>query len=71
MPFLSYSKILLPTLDASAALIDDGILDSFDVVSIISELDDAFDVQIRITELDPENFNSAESIWNLVQELKK
>ena len=53
------------------ALIDDGILDSFDVVSIISELDDAFDVQIRITELDPENFNSVESIWNLVQELKK
>lgn len=52
------------------SLIDDGILDSFDVVSIISELDDAFDVQIRITELDPENFNSADSIWNLVKELK-
>lgn len=52
------------------ALIDDGILDSFDVVSIISELDDAFGVQIRITELDPENFNSAESIWKLVQSLK-
>lgn len=52
------------------ALIDDGILDSFDVVSIISELDDEFNVQVRITELDPENFNSAESIWNLVQELK-
>lgn len=53
------------------ALIDDGILDSFDVVSIISELDDAFGVQIRITELDPDNFNSAEAIWKLVQELKK
>lgn len=52
------------------ALIDDGILDSFDVVSIISELDDAFGVQVRITELDPENFNSAESIWTLVQQLK-
>lgn len=52
------------------ALIDDGILDSFDVVSIISELDDAFGVQIRITELDPDNFNSLESIWNLVQSLK-
>lgn len=51
-------------------LIDDGILDSFDVVSIISELDDAFGVQVRITELDPENFNSAESIWNLIQDLK-
>lgn len=52
------------------ALIDDGILDSFDVVSIISEIDNEFGVQIRITELDPENFNSAESIWNLIQELK-
>lgn len=53
------------------ALIDDGILDSFDVTCIISEIDDVFDVQIRITELDPDNFNSAESIWNLIQSLKK
>lgn len=53
------------------ALIDDGILDSFDVVSIISELDDAFGVQVRITELDPDNFNSVEDIWNLIQQLKK
>lgn len=52
------------------ALIDDGVLDSFDVVSIISELDDEFDVQIRITELDPENFNSVEAIWSLIQQLK-
>ena len=52
------------------ALIDDGLLDSFDVVSIISEIDDVFGVQIRINELDPENFNSAEAIWKLVQELK-
>ena len=52
------------------SLIDDGVLDSFDVVSIISELDDQFGVQIRITELDPDNFNSAENIWNLVQDLK-
>jgi len=52
------------------ALIDDGILDSFDVVSIISSIDDEYGVQIRITELDPENFNSAESIWALVQSLK-
>lgn len=51
-------------------LIDDGILDSFDVVAIISEIDDKYGVQIRISELDPENFNSAEAIWNLIQKLK-
>ena len=51
-------------------LIDEGILDSFDVVSIISEIDDTFGVQIRINELEPENFNSAEAIWSLIQKLK-
>lgn len=52
-------------------LVDDGILDSMDIVSIISEIDDVFDVQIRITELDPDNFNSAENLWELIQSLKK
>ena len=52
------------------SLVDDGILDSFDVVSIISELDDAFGVQIRIDELDPENFNSAASIMALIEKLQ-
>ena len=51
-------------------LIDDGILDSFDVVAIIYEIDDRFGVQIRINELDPENFNSVENIWNLIRKLK-
>ena len=51
-------------------LIDDGILDSMDVVSIISELDDEFGVQVRINELIPDNLNSVEAIWNLIQNLK-
>ena len=51
-------------------LIDEGVLDSFDVVSIISEIDDVFGVQIRINELEPENFNSAEAIWSLIEKLK-
>lgn len=70
---LEILKSIRPDVDFGneTALIDDGILDSFDVVSIISELDDVFGVQIRITELDPENFNSVESIWNLIQKLQK
>lgn len=69
---LEILKQVRPDVDFAneTALVDDGILDSFDIVSIISELDDAFGVQIRIAELDPENFNSAQAIWALVQKLK-
>lgn len=65
-------KSIRPDVDFEneTALIDDGILDSFDVVSIISELDDAFGVQVRINELNPDNFNSVDAIWKLVQEMK-
>lgn len=70
---LEILKGIRPDVDFAneTALIDDGILDSYDVVSIISEIDEVFDVQIRINELDPENFNSADAIWNLVQTLKE
>lgn len=69
---LEILKQVRPDVDfeTETALVDDGILDSFDIVSIISELDDAFGVQIRIAELDPENFNSAQAVWELVQKLK-
>lgn len=56
--------------NTETALIDDGILDSFDIVSIISEIDDEFGVAIRISELEPENFNSIQSIYSLIQKLQ-
>lgn len=52
------------------SLIDGGVLDSFDIVSIISDLNDEFDISIRITELKPENFNSVDAILALVERLK-
>jgi len=51
-------------------LMDDGILDSFDVVSIISELDDVFGIAVRVTELGPVNFNSAEALFEMIKRLK-
>ncbi|MDO9155191.1 MAG: acyl carrier protein [Paludibacter sp.] len=51
-------------------LINDGVLDSFDIVSIISELNDEYDIAIRVTELGPENFNSMEAIHKMVERLR-
>lgn len=50
-------------------LIDDNILDSFDIVSIVGELCDAYDITITVDEMEPENFNSAEAIHALVERL--
>jgi len=52
------------------SLIDGGFLDSFDIASIIAELDDEYDITIRVTELKPENFNSTEAIMKMVERLK-
>lgn len=51
-------------------LIDDGILDSFDIVAVVGELCDAFDITITVDDLEPENFNSAAAIKELVDRLQ-
>ena len=55
--------------ETETALIDDGVLDSFDIVAIVGDLNDAFGIEITVEELEPENFNSAEAIFALVQKL--
>lgn len=47
-------------------LIDDGILDSFDIVTLISEIYDTMGVSIDAMDIVPENFNSAGSILALI-----
>ena len=51
-------------------LVDGGAITSFDVLSIIGELNDAFDISIGAGDVLPENFNSVSAIWALVQRLK-
>ncbi len=50
-------------------LIDDGILDSFDIVSIVAELCEEYDITITVDMLEPENFNSASAMLALVERI--
>ena len=50
-------------------LIDDGILDSFDIVAVVGELCDEFDITITVDDMEPENFNSVKAIKALVDRL--
>ena len=50
-------------------LIDDGILDSFDIVSIVAELCEEYDITITADQLEPVNFNSAAAMLNLVNSI--
>ena len=50
-------------------LVDDGILDSLDIVTLITEINDTFDISIPAEEIIPENFNSAAAIWALIEKL--
>ena len=52
------------------ALIDNGILDSFDVVQLVMKLNEEFDIEIGAEEITPENFNSAESMWKMIERLQ-
>lgn len=68
---LSILNELHPEVDfeAETGLIDNKILDSFDIVTIVAEIDAEFDVQIPAVELTPENFNSAKALYALVEKL--
>ena len=52
-------------------LIDDHILDSFGILSLVSEIEDSFDIEVSPAELIPENFNSAENLWAMIQRLRE
>ena len=52
-------------------LIDDGILDSLAIISLVAEIEEEFDIQIPTVQIIPENFNSAQAIWNLITKIEE
>ena len=51
-------------------LIDEHFLGSLQIISLVVELEDAFDISIPTVEIKAENFNSAKALWTMVQKLK-
>ena len=68
---LAILKNMHPEVDFTAEddLIGEGILDSLDIVTLVTEINSTFDVSIPAEELIPENFNCAQSIWDLIVRL--
>ncbi len=52
-------------------LIDDGILASFDILQIISAINDTFDVEIPATSIIPKNFNSMKAMYAMIEKLSE
>ncbi len=54
----------------STSLVDDGELDSFDIVTLVSEIVDAFNVELNVDDIIPDNFNSVEAMYKLIESRK-
>ncbi len=57
--------------ESEKALIDNHLLDSLTILSLIVELEDAFDITIPSVEITADNFNSAEAIWTMIVRLQE
>lgn len=57
--------------EKETAVIDDRLLDSFGVITLVSELEDAFGIEIEASEMVPENFNSAEAMYQMISRPKE
>jgi acyl carrier protein len=68
---LDILKELHPDVDfeTCTTLIDDGIIDSFDIVTLIAEIKEEYDVAISANDIQPENFNSAQALYALIEKL--
>ena len=57
--------------ETTEQLIDNHILSSLSILSLIAELEDEFDITIPAVEIVPANFNSAKAMWAMIQRLQE
>ncbi len=52
------------------ALVEDGLIDSMDLINLIPALEDAFGIEIGMEYMDTENFENLDSMWAMIQEIR-
>lgn len=52
-------------------LIDDGILDSFDIIQVVMTLNENYSIDINVEDLEPDNFNTVEAMMELITKLQE
>lgn len=70
LEILSYIK---PGVDFTKSnnIVDDGLLSSMDIARLVGEIGDEFDIDIEVTDLVPENFNSINAIMQMIERLEE
>ena len=53
------------------ALVDDKLLSSFEIISIIAEISETYGITLSPAEIIPDNFNSAKRMWDMICRIKK
>jgi len=68
---LNILKEIRPDVDFEneTKLIDNSVLDSFDIISIVSELNNEFDIEINVNDLVPDNFNTVVAMQELIEKM--
>lgn len=51
-------------------IVEDGIIDSFDIVTIVAQISEEFDIDFPVNEIIPENFNSVEALYAVIERLQ-
>lgn len=55
----------------AVSLIDEHILNSLEIISLVAEIEDEFDITVSTVEIAPSNFNSAQAMWELITRLQE
>lgn len=57
--------------EKETGLVDEGLLDSLEIVTIIDSIEEKFGIEINPDDIDPDNFQSAEAMWEMIEKNKK